>query len=253
MRNNSLSLVAAAAWVCTCFIGVSRGEIVSIIPSLDNSIFSESSNSNALGDLFAGRNSQASLQIRRALLQFDIAGSVPAGATINSVSLGLFQLGRGGGSTVESFQLQPLLASWGEGTSLASGGGGIAATSGDATWNHRFFSTTSWSASGGDFGPISGTGTIGTGIDTQYTFASQPGLVADVQSWLDSPTSNFGWILRASNESTPSNARVFASSENVDASLRPTLLIDYTAVPEPGSVILIGLASVLVLARRRVK
>lgn len=228
-----------------------QGEIVAIIPSIDNSIFSESSNSNALGSLFAGRNSQALPGIRRALLQFDIAGSIPAGATINSVSLGLFQLGRGAGATLETFQLHPLLSSWGEGTSTASGGSGAVATTGDATWNHRFFSTDLWVTPGGDWGSISGTAMIGTTNNTLYTFASQPGLVADVQSWLDSPTSNFGWILRAANESILSNSREFASSENATFSQRPTLVIDFIAVPEPGSIMLTGALIILVVCRRQ--
>jgi hypothetical protein len=153
--------------------------------------------------------------------------------------LGLFQLGRGAGATVETFQLHPLLSSWGEGTSVASGGGGASATAGDVTWNHRFFSTDFWAAPGGDFGPISGTATIGTTTNALYTFASQPGMVADVQNWLDSPSSNFGWMLRAANESTLSNSREFASSENASVAQRPTVLINYTAVPEPGSMLLL--------------
>jgi len=62
--------------------------------------------------------------------------------------------------------------------------------------------------------------------------------VADVQNWLDAPASNFGWILRAANESTQSNAREFASGESATIRQRLTLLIDYTAVPEPGSLTL---------------
>ncbi len=237
-----------------CSLGVLasfvQGEIVSIIPSIDNSIFSENSNSNALGSIFAGRNSSS--QIRRGLLQFDIAGSIPSGATINSVSLELFQLSRGSGAIPETYQLNRLLTSWGQGTSLGTGGGGSGATAtlGDATWNHRFFSTDFWATPGGDFGAISGTATIGTSTNTLYTFASQPGLVTDVQNWLNSPSTNFGWILRASSESTPSNARSFASSESAIASQRPTLTIDYTAVPEPGSLALVVAAVAVVFSRR---
>ncbi len=243
MKSCFRSLLASGLLAAVCSLGLFtsfvHGEIVAIIPSIDNSIFSENSNSNALGSLFAGRNSQVSPGIRRSLLQFDIAGSIPAGSIINSVSLGLFQLGRGAGATIETFQLHPLLSSWGEGTSSASGGSGTAATIGDATWNHRFFSTDPWINPGGDWGPVSGSATIGTTINTLYTFASQPGLVADVQNWLDSPAANFGWMLRATSESTLSNSREFASSENANVAQRPTILINYTAVPEPGSMLLL--------------
>jgi hypothetical protein len=255
MKSCFRSLLAPVMLAALCSLGLFtsfvRGEIVAIIPSIDNSIFSESSNSNALGSLFAGQNSSG--QIRRGLLQFDVAGSVPVGATINSVSLGLFQLSRGGGATAENFQLHRLLSSWGEGTSLGIGGGGsgTTATLGDATWNHRFFSTDPWVTSGGDFGAISGTATIGTATNTLYTFASQPGLVNDVQNWLNSPSTNFGWILRASSESTLSNARSFASSESAITSQRPTLIIDYTAVPEPSTCLLLGTVVLIAFGRRR--
>jgi len=48
-----------------------------------------------------------------------------------------------------------LLADWGEGTSNATGGlgegGGGPATTNDATWVHRFYSTQLWNTPGGDF------------------------------------------------------------------------------------------------------
>jgi hypothetical protein len=250
-RSFFASVMLAAACSVSVFASFVRGEIVAIIPSIDNSIFSESSNSNALGSLFAGQNSSG--QTRRGLLQFDVAGSIPVGATINSVSLGLFQLSRGSNATAENFQLHRLLSSWGEGTSLGIGGGGsgVAATLGDATWNHRFFSTDPWATPGGDFGAISGMATIGTATNTLYTFASQPGLVTDVQNWLNSPSTNFGWLLRASSESTSSNARSFASSESAIASQRPTLIIDYTAVPEPSTYLSLGTVVSIAFGRRR--
>ena len=72
----------AAAWG-----SAAHGAIISIHPSKDNSIYSESDNSNGLGELFAGQNALGDL--RRALLQFDIAGSIPAWSIIDSVSLDL--------------------------------------------------------------------------------------------------------------------------------------------------------------------
>jgi hypothetical protein len=233
------------AWLDCGFVGDSFGEMVGLTPSLDNSIYSENgSNSNGLGALFSGRNSQATPGIRRALLQFDIAGSIPAGSIIHSVSLGIYQLKHAANSTIETFELRPILSAWGQGTSTGGGSGG-AATAGDATWTHRLFSSDLWMMPGGDFGAISGTGTIGIVESTLYTFSSQPGLVADVQGWLNSPGTNFGWILRAANESTLSNSREFGSRES-PLSQRPTLMIEYTAVPEPGAALLLGIAAMFV-------
>jgi Ca2+-binding RTX toxin-like protein len=57
-------------------------------------------------------------------------------------------------------------------------------------------------------------------------------MVADVQSWLDDPSTNFGWLLRADEGLTSSKA--FASREAADAAQRPVLTIAYTeASPAP--------------------
>ena len=228
------------------------GATISLNPTQDNSIFSEGNNSNALGSLYAGAT--PSLTVRRALLEFDIAGSLPAGAVINSVLLSLTQtkIGPAGAAT---FELHPLLAAWGEGGSSGTGAGG-APTTGDATWNFRLYNTNSWSLPGGDFGSTSGTAAFGTSNGI-YTFSSQPGLVADVQNWLNTPGTNFGWILRAADESPGvTTARELGSRENPPVQ-RPTLTVSYTAAPEPGALALLGAAALGAIgqrpSRRRVK
>jgi hypothetical protein len=76
-------------------------------------------------------------------------------------------------------------------------------------------------------------------------------MVADVQSWLNNPAGDFGWFLMAQSESTLGTARRFASDE--DALGRgPVLTIDYTTVPEPSTLGLLGLAAgAVVWCRRR--
>ncbi len=218
------------------------GGTISILPSQDNSIYSESDNSNALGGLFTGVTPSGGE--RRALMQFNVAGNVPAGAIINSVSLSLTQTKVGPGGTAD-FEFHPLMAAWGQGTSIGSGSGG-SPTSGDATWNYRLYNTDTWSSPGGDFGGVSGTETFsGNG---QYTVGSQAGLVTDVQNWLDSPGSNFGWILMNSSPPAPlpTSARQFASSES--GSGQPTLTIDFSVVPEPSTWILLCAAAIFASA-----
>lgn len=216
-----------------------RGAIVSLTPSLDTSIYSENNNSNATGDLYAGVPNSA---IRRALVEFDIAsGGIPAGSTILSVSVAFAQT-KIGPAGAAIFELHPLTAGWGEGTSSGTGTGG-AATSGDATWNFRLFNTTSWSTAGGSFGATGGTTSFGT-TNTTYTFASTSGLLADVQGWLDSPGNNSGWLLKATSESGTS-ARELGSRED-SAAQRPTLTISYTPpVPETATKMLLGTAAIL--------
>src|SRR5882724_7703211 len=72
----------------------------------------------------------------RGLLLFDIAGNIPAGSTINSVSLTLTVTGDPSGGINSIFDLNRLTASWGEGN--GSDHGGSPAGPGQATWNNRF-------------------------------------------------------------------------------------------------------------------
>jgi hypothetical protein len=235
--------------VCS-LVGTASAASVVITPSLDTSIYSESDNSNAQGFLFAGRTNAGG--IRRAMIQFDVlGGGIPAGSVINSVSLTLVQT-KSGGSAGQTFELVPVSKAWGEGTSLplSAGGQGALPTAGDATWNFQVFNATptSWTNPGGDVGGASGSASLGVS-NQAYTFTSQAGMVADVQQWLDTPSSNFGWMLRAVTESSVTSAREFGSSE---LGTKPTLTIDYTAVPEPGVLGLLGsLACLRLISRRR--
>ena len=224
-----------------CTIGT-HGAVVSLVPTLDNSIYSESDNSNALGGLFTGRTAIGG--IRRALLEFDIAASIPAGATIDSVVLTLSQIKIGpAGSAL--FELHPVLSAWGEGTSSGSGSGGTA-TPGDATWNSRLFGTATWTTAGGDFSTAVATTNFGTSIGT-YSFTSTLGMVSNVQSWLNSPSTNFGWLIKTDNESLVS-ARELGSGESAPAE-QPKLTVTYT-VPEPGTAGLLGVAAIFAVSRR---
>ena len=128
--------------------------------------------------------------------------------------------------------LNRLNASWGEASSVAggSGGAGVAATTGDATWNARFYDAsnpTNWTTAGGVFNATaSATSTVGTTLGS-YSWTS-PQMAADVQSWFAAPANNNGWIL-VGDESASSTARVFDSREG-SASVQPKLLISYNPV-----------------------
>jgi hypothetical protein len=241
IRKLASRLITAVAIVSGC-MACAQGAIVSLTPILDNSIYSESDNSNATGSLYAG--TAVNSNIRRALVQFDVASNIPAGSTILSATVAFTQTKIGPAGTA-LFALHPLTAEWGEGTSSGTGGGGVP-TAGDATWNFRLFNTDSWSTPGASFGAASGTTSFGI-TNTTYTFDSTDGLVADVQDWLNTPGSNSGWILRAVNESGTS-ARELGSRESVLAQ-RPTLTISYV-VPEPGTTALLGAAAIMAAMRR---
>lgn len=182
----------------------------------------------------------------RALLLFDVTGSVPAGATINSASLILTLTSTPSGGAVSTFDLSRVLATWGEGTG-SDRSGGTSAGVGEASWNTRLGPGTPWSNPGGDFSAAVSASQFITGNGI-YTFTSTPGLVGDVQAWLDSPTNNFGWALVSELEATPATIRRFASRE--DATSTPRLVLQFT-VPEPAALSLAGLGLGLIVARRR--
>jgi hypothetical protein len=58
-----------------------------------------------------------------------------------------------------------------------------------------------------------------------YRFES-PGLAADVQSWLESPGEDFGWIL-IGDETGPTTSKRFASRESEDPAVAPALVIRF--------------------------
>ena len=52
--------------------------------------------------------------------------------------------------------------------------------------------------------------------------------MADVQSWLDSPAANFGWLLLG-NESISQTTKRFDSKDNEGEANRPVLAVEYQA------------------------
>ncbi len=194
--------------------------------SKDNTLYQSvtGSNSNGFGmGLFVGLTNRQ--EIRRALVQFDIAGAVPAGATIESVELTM-------SVTKTATQSQPVAvhratADWGEGSSDAGAneGSGAPAEAGDATWTHAISPGQVWQKPGGDFlSTTSGQmNVIGNGA---YTWQSTSQLVADVQGWVNDPGSNFGWILIGDEVETKSAKRL-GSRENPNDANRPRLVIRF--------------------------
>ena len=167
-RRNAgfLGVLLAGASCLSGWVPLARGAIVTIYPSQDNSIYSESDASNALGQLYSGATPLG--PVRRALLEFDVAASgIPSGSVIDAVSLDLVLTKIGAaGAAAATFQLYPLLSAWSEGSSSGSGTGGVASPT-DATWNYRLFNTSPWVQPGGDYSLVpSGTTSIGVSVGT---------------------------------------------------------------------------------------
>lgn len=237
------SFLALAAGCCAA----SHADIASVTTSRDNTLYeSQFDVSNGIGPtMFAGKNNRN--ERRRALMFFDLS-MIPAGATINSVELTLSMTQTSGGAI--DVAVHQLLASFGEGSSNGGepGGSGVAATSGDATWRHRFFDGTLWGTAGGDFNAAA-SASRSVGAIGSYSWSGS-GLAADVQSWVDSPASNFGWVMLG-NEAVNGAAKRFATREDPRPDFQPRLVIDYTVVPAPASLALIGAVGAWASRRRR--
>lgn len=210
-------------------LSVAQPVTVSIPASADNTIYENpSGNSNALGqNIFSGDNGGGSP--RRGLIKFDVSSLIPAGVMITSARLTLnCNVSR---TIPDNVFLHKLLSAWGEGTSDTGGGNGdgvgVPATANDATWLNSFFPSVFWSTPGGDFNAAS-SASVSVSATGFYTWQS-PQMISDVQSWLDLPTSNNGWILIC-NESTIATARKFGSRENTTVANRPVLSVTYSSV-----------------------
>ena len=213
--------------------------MINISPVKDNTLYQYDATvgdrSNGAGiHLFAGKTDDG--PIRRGVLAFDVAGSVPAGSTITDASLRM-NMSRAASNSAQNVGLYKLLTDWGQGTSDAGNeeGRGAPATTNDATWRHRFFSTSFWATQGGNFSStLSASSSVGpVGL---YTWSS-PQLTADVQSWFNTPASNFGWAIIGA-EGTSGTAKRFDTRESTTP---PVLTIAYTppggAAPQPVSAI----------------
>lgn len=247
-----------------------RADVIDLGANHDTTLFQNNVNNAAGGGpgIFAGTNGAVSP--RRGLISFDLS-SIPAGATITDVQLTLTvgQIagsGGSGGMNTETIGLFAITRPWGEGTaeagatSIGGTGQGAAAGVGDATWNQSAFSITSWTNPGGDFvSTASASLTLNNAAPgLSFTWLSTSQLVADVQGWLNNPSTNDGWELINADEHDGTTFDAFYSREAAEAGATagelPSLQVTYT-VPEPassalGAVALMATASVRPSRRR---
>lgn len=187
----------------------------------------------------------------KSLFQFDISG-IPGGQTIDSASLEIVISESSG--TLGSVDLRRLLVSWVEGNGSDNSNPGTTGV----TWNSRDKggSLANWTAAGASgngsdrFATTTATllanGAVGTKLIIPVT--------ADVQLWYDGDAPNFGWLLEPLG-GTVSNGiyRGFATN-NQSTFAVPTLIVNYSPVPEPSSMLIAFLGvggAVLMRIRKR--
>lgn len=188
----------------------SNERIVRIIADKDNTINSNSPEGNDGASVVfrTGRTGESGgNRLQRALLHFDLS-SIPPGSRIDSAILTLHVLRTGGAAT--GVALHKVTSEWNE---LAS------------TWSHAIFPGTPWTTPGGDFEP---TATASTGDVPSSRSIVISNLTGDIQSWVNDSSSNFGWVLKVTDEEITHSAKLIASREQPSEIYRPSLHIVYT-------------------------
>jgi hypothetical protein len=246
---------------------VAQSATATLSASKDNTIFQNQVNNSAGGaaGIFSGSNGTGSP--RRGLIAFDVASAIPAGAIITAAELRMY-LGNAPNNNAQTIGLHRLNVNWGEGAAgnsapgIGGGGNGFAAGAGDATWNTPTFGSGAWTNPGatGDFNATASTSTPVTGpVETAFIWLSTPTLLSDVQGWLNSPATNFGWALVSAGEGTSASVKAFysrsatqnAGGGTLDPAFRPLLTVTYEGIPEPSSAILFVLSCTLAYSTRR--
>jgi hypothetical protein len=175
-------------------------------------------------DLIIGTQGILSGQAKnRGLIQFDLS-SIPPGAVVNAVTLRLTVTRVPFTPVNSNFHLHRVLQPW-DGS--------------QSTWSLRLEPAENWGAPGGQEGTdysATSSGSVPVAVVGDYTFASTPELVADVNAWLANPAVNHGWLVKTEDESVGFTARRCASREALTGvpvlgvEFEPPLRIKLTAI-----------------------
>lgn len=191
-----------------------------ILASQDNTLIDdpEGARSNGSGPFIFAGSTGGNLGggIRRGLVHFDLEGVIPEEARIEEVNLHLY-VDRGGPGEVRLYRV---LQDWGEGASCKNGGSGAPSQTGDATWIHTFYDTSTWDAPGADRSRPAGNARVKIDMPGMYTWSSNR-MKRDVQLWAEQPGTNFGWLL-VGDERSPQSVVAFASREALTCEGAPT-------------------------------
>ena len=248
-----LARCSASSRLAGCLVGFITlpvaADMMQISASRDTTLYE--SPTGALGNgsgqyFFAGTTNQP--QLRRALVAFETTSILPENALIQSVTLRLHVASTS--TQTNNFSLYRMTSNWTEGASDATGteGSGTIALAGDATWLHSSLPGALWNTTGGDFNSVA-SAMLSIGDLGFYSWTSAQ-MTADFRAWVANPQSSFGWMLRG-DESAAGTTRRFDSSESFDSTFAPTLVIEYSIVPAPGSLALLSISSALALGKRR--
>ncbi len=166
--------------------------------------------------MLAGTNGK--LESSRSLLAFDLTG-IPSNAIVTSAALTVKVVKVSPGfPPAVTMDLRRILVAWDET---------------EATWTNRL-ALVQWSTNGAaaplDFSNAVTQTTSVAGQGT-YTFVSNAGLMADVQSWISDPNNNFGWFIISEAQGTDYTECKFGTRD--DPANAPSLAIQFTLPAAP--------------------
>lgn len=245
--------IQSPAFVATIAFGLLAShrvaaDTLTLQPIADTTLIAIAPDNNLGGAGFFNVGTAGNGYLNRALLRFDLS-IIPSGSQILGVSLTMDVVREPAADRQNSlFSLRRVFVPWGEGIQVPaesnSPGLGDLAAPGEATWNHRFAGGAPWTMPGGragtDFSTVLSSTAFVYGIGDPVEFESTPELIADLQQWVDNPAANFGWLMMTESEDVRRTARGFASRES---GFGPTLTIEFSPVPEPSTLALVGLSA----------
>lgn len=232
--NTAIAKLALAATALSA--AVAAQTTVTIAPDKDTTLYESTNGSLANGggdSIFCGVvGLNGGFGKRRALMHFDVAGQIPAGSRVLSVEFDIFSAQSTAFLPIPTY-MHRVTQDWSEGSVVAPGAGGAGGQSapGETTWLHTNYPNSNWTNAGGDFDPtpsfVFDLASIGP-----TTATVDPGMVADVQSWLDNPAGNFGWLMKT-DEVFPQTARRLYSREF--GSVPPSITVTYLSPGQAGT------------------
>jgi len=231
-------MIKSALAACILIMPAIHAATVVVTATQDTTLHEITPNGNMGGAIHVAvgairiESSPGTLGRARGLFRFDLAGRVPADATVTAATVNLSVVLNPGGPG-SNFSLHRVLKPWGEGTKTAAGINAQPASDGEANWIAPQSPSPTWTGVGAsdeaDAVP-QGSSAAFMSANGRYAIPSTAALVADVQSWLANPASNHGWLLRSDAEETGQTVRQFGSREReaIQVNTAPTLEITYT-------------------------